>query len=147
MRTVSAQQIRAVLHAAHPHAIIRPLDTEYAVLTPRAWSALHSEFVFEMRSRGLSEWVEGKGDCDDWAWVFRSWIIERNWQQSASKLPIALAYKQYTTSSGVYHAINGPVVPTSEGGLVATHLEPQPFSGGPFTMSAVEADSCDFIIF
>lgn len=139
-----AYVMHGTLRSFAPNALVKLLDAEYATLVEGAWPGLHAEFVADMWERGLREWLEGKGDCDDWAWLFRSWIIERNWRQGRSRRPIALFYLHYTQDGGPYHAINAAVVRRGEL-LTVLPIEPQP-GGGPFELTEAERQSCTLII-
>lgn len=136
--------IRQALQDQFPQAAPRILDREYATLNESAWRSLHENFVYTMRQRGLPEWLAEKGDCDDWAWLFRAWLIERNWRQEKAAVPVAIFYLHYTTRRGEYHAVNAAVVRRGAA-LAVLPIEPQPH-GGPFAMTAAERQSCNLIL-
>lgn len=145
MKSHPTLAIRQALGSYFPNAVVHPLDDEYALLTERAWASMHQLFSYSMLQREQPEWVKDKGDCDDWAWLFRSYIIERNWQQSESKLPIALYYLHYTTRKGERHAINAAIVRRGDV-LAVLPFEPLPNGGGPFEMTRAERESCTLLI-
>lgn len=144
MKTHPADHVRHVLAAHFPHARIRLLDTSYATLTPEAWPKVHTDFVARMWGKDLTEWLAEQGDCDDWSWLFRADVIERNWQQQGSRVPVACFYIHYTTRDGVYHAANAAVVCEGER-LSVLAIEPQP-DGGTITLTPQERTSCDLCI-
>ena len=144
MKTIPSAHIQHVLAAHFPNARIRLLDSEYVTLTGEAWAKLHTEFISRMWGKDLTEWLAEQGDCDDWAWLFRGDVIERNWQQHGSHLPVACFYLHYTTRDGVYHAINAVVVRDGNRLLVLA-IEPQP-GGGIVTLTPQERESCDLLI-
>jgi hypothetical protein len=144
MRTHPAFAIRQALGAHFPRAVAHMLDAEYATLTGPSWVDVHQDFADSMFAQGLPEWLADKGDCDDWAWLFRARVIERNWHQHASRVPVACFYIHYTTRQGEFHAANAVII--REGDQLRVHpLEPQP-NGGLFVMTAEERSSCTLII-
>lgn len=144
MRTQPVFFINMALGNTFPHAVASVLDQEYATLTEEAWASMHSSFIYSMNQRGLPEWLAEKGDCDDWAWLFRAWLIERNWRQPESAVPVACCYLHYTTQHGTPHAINAAVIRRGEA-LAVLPIEPQP-GGGPFEMTEAERLSCTLYI-
>lgn len=144
MRTHPSIAIQQALRSYFPGAQLHPLDAQYATLTLDAWGKVHSAFVAHMWEQDLPEWLEQKGDCDDWAWLFRAYVIEHNWSQQASRVPVACFYLHYTMSDGTHHAINAVVIRDGEQLLVAP-IEPQP-EGGLITLTQAERESCTLII-
>ena len=144
MKTHPSIAIQQALRSYFPGAQLHPLDAQYATLTLDAWGKVHSAFVAHMWEQDLPEWLEQKGDCDDWAWLFRAYVIEHNWSQQASRVPVACFYLHYTMSDGTHHAINAVVIRDGEQLLVAP-IEPQP-EGGLITLTQAERESCTLII-
>jgi len=145
MKTHPAFAILKALKSAFPNAVVHPLDVDYALLTEFAWHNTHRLFAHSMFQQGLPEWLAEKGDCDDWAWLLRGYVIRRNWHQSESRVPVAIFYLHYTTRQGIVHAINCAVVRRGDN-LAVLPIEPQPHQGGPFEMTTEERASVTLVI-
>ena len=144
MRIHPAIFIQQTLRAYFPNATWYPLDQAYATLTLAAWADAHHSFTESMWAEGLPQWLVEKGDCDDWAWLFRADVIKRNWHQSQSRVPVAFFYLHYVKDSGVDHAINAALVRDGERLYIAP-IEPQP-DGGLVQLTPTERASCKLVI-
>lgn len=147
MKIIPAQQLRDALHAKFPNAQIVLLDAEYHVLTLEALRELQSDWEQYMRLRGFAGYVAEKGDCDDFAWLKRAWLIERNRIQGRATRAIASPYLHYRTREAVWHAINADVTPATgmAADLMVIPNEPQP-GGGQFNSTQEEDASCNLIL-
>ena len=122
---ISISQIREAFREEYPLANwVEPVDPDYQTLTSYGMEWLLQQFHNTLEERGLF-YTEGKGDCDKFAWLFRAYVIERNWVTPASVHPVPIFYGHYTTDQGVRHAINFPIVKEGDK-LTARAIEPQP---------------------
>lgn len=147
MRIATIAEIRAADAAEYPNANwCEPMDAEYALLTAMGYELLLSEFHRSLRDRGLV-YIAEKGDCDDFAWLFRAYLIERNWRSEHAAAPLACRYGHYTDDRLGRHAIVFPtVVDATTGSLVTRALEPQPGSIGVRRLTRTERKTVTYLV-
>lgn len=134
-----------------PNSKIVRLDKTNHLLTPSAPAKLHREWVGDAWAKGLRRWRESIDDCDDWAWQYRAWLLDRHRMTEGIETTIDVAWYLYTVDGGGRHNANAHAVAAPGDGRIMDRtsiqaLEPQP-NGGPMTLSAAERDSITLLIF
>jgi hypothetical protein len=125
MKTHSMTELREIALSEYPNGEwLEPADGRYVVLTEDGWLELLSDFHAWIDSLGLT-YTADKGDCDKFAWLFRAYLIIRNWRTDGSPAAIAGLYGHYTDDQLGRHAIVFPFI-VRGGRLVIRSLEPQP---------------------
>lgn len=147
MQPTGFQEIRAAIAEYLANATWTPLDRTYVLLREAVIEELMLDFEQWLAEQGIGLYELEKGDCDDFAWLFRAFVIIRNWKQRLSNLPVCVLYGHYWLNANPTekHAINFLPVRDDRGRIRLRPVEPQ-HRTGRIEMTAAERQTADFTI-
>ena len=145
-KTVISFQLRESLRRRYPNAHVELMDASVDAWEPGKLLPVYKQFVWQMRLIGLTYWLRDKLDCDDWAWLFRAYVIVRNaLGRGDNARAIGLICYLQEGDPSQPHSVNAAIIADGQGYRI-TEIEPQP-NGGLYTLTRQEMDSVWFALF
>ena len=129
MRQVSHRTTRLLREQAYSKAqalVVRA--GAYHVIKRRYAPNLVKAYHVWLKNNGWKGWKPDKGDCDDHAWNFITFLNLRNYSTPGTTRMIDIGWILYDIDAdpSKYHSINDMVVEADEGHLELVQIEPAP---------------------
>lgn len=128
--TLNRDQVTDLLRARYPgvsSAATLVADADYTPMPLNMAGKAYGRFILWTKALGLFRWLREKLDCDDWAWLFKAYVIIANaLSKRDTAVPVFVIWYYARTHVQGPHAVNCLIVEREAGHAEVVELEPQP---------------------